>query len=208
MEIFLTNILLGMALGAAFGRVSVEIFRRSLAGGFSSGFYAGLGSVFGDWMYLNLAAVGLLFIFNKPEIIFWLWLFGGIATSYLGVSGFLKRVDLGWQEDSEDKESNAAFAGFFVTITNPVSFLWWASIVGPQMVATARITGIGSAYLGALGIIAGLFLWWTIFSAGIAYFRNKLAPYAITIFSRISSGILLGFSAWFFYNALRIFQTW
>jgi threonine/homoserine/homoserine lactone efflux protein len=207
MEMFLANILLGIALGAAFGRVSVEIFRRSLSGGFLSGFYAGSGSALGDLTYLNLAAVGLLLLFNKPEIIFWLWIFGGLATSYLGVSGFFAPIDLGVKKVAAE-EYNAFFAGLFVTITNPVSFFWWASIVGPQMVSTSQTIGSGLAYLYTLGMIVGLFIWWTVFSALTAHFRNKLTPFAIRIFSRGSSGILLGFSAWFFYNAFRIFQSW
>lgn len=201
---FFTFFALGFLLAAVFGQVSVEIFRRSINYGFWKAAFASVGSVLADFIYFNLVFSGLIFVLSEDWVLQILWIAGGIAVSYLAFRN-LTRHTFRENNNERDDDTNPFFAGFLITILNPLGIIWWATIAGPMIATSMQSYSVTHVYFNSLGIVFGLFIWWLLFSFVVSKTKSRFNTRTLNIITKISSFVLFGFALWFFYNAYVLY---
>ena len=190
---FYTGMLIGFSIAAPVGPIGVLCIKRTLTSGRLSGFISGLGAASADALYGSIVAFGLTFISNfLIHQQFWLRLIGGAFLCYLGIRTIISVPVSPVNHSKPLSLLNAYGSTFFLTITNPLTILFFAAV----------FTGLGlvkaqNTYSSALSIVAGVFLgsacWWLLLSAGVNLLRARIQPAGLLWVNRISGLIILVF---------------
>jgi threonine/homoserine/homoserine lactone efflux protein len=167
--------------------------RRSFIEGRAVGFISGLGVATVDAIYGLVAGFGLTFISNfliHQQI--WIRLFGGLLLLCIGMKIFRAKSV---KELAQSKVTNllrAYISMFFVTSTNPVTFLSIAAVFAG--LGGIRMDGSLAPIIAlVLGLFIGSTLWWFFVSHSIHFFRRKKTDLELKWVNRISGGLITGF---------------
>jgi threonine/homoserine/homoserine lactone efflux protein len=189
---FLRGLLLGFSIAAPVGPIGLLCIERTIAHGRRSGLMTGLGAATSDGLYGAVAAFGLTaisgFLIGQQV---WLRLIGGIFLVYLGAKTFLSKA----AEKAACLHHRSLFVDYastvFLTITNPVTILSCAAVFAGLGLADAG--GHGSAVLMVTGVVLGSALWWFALSGGVSLLGPKLNVGSLSIISKVSGAVLVGF---------------
>lgn len=169
------GMLLGIAIAAPVGPISLLCMQRSLAGGFGAGLRFGLGIALADGLFavagaLGATALATLFASVQP------WL-QRLAAFYLGYLAWRT-----WQATRAEKTPQAPApggyreiaTGFSLTLANPLTIVSFATLfVGLPPSASSL-----SSHLSlALGLFLGSLLWWLALAALCGSARHTLKPH-------------------------------
>jgi len=192
---FFRGLLIGLSIAAPVGPIGVLCIRRTLAEGLAAGLVSGLGAATADALYGFIAAFGLTFISGfliRQEM--WLRLVGGLFLCYLGVKTLLAKPAGPAQPTSTGGRGLlAAYTStLFLTLTNPVTILFFAAIFAGLGAAGASGSYASAAILVA-GVFAGSALWWLTLSGLVSLFRNRFDARAMRWVNRLSGLVILGF---------------
>lgn len=199
----LSYILLGLTLAAPIGPVNSARLDKGIKNGFWHAWVVGAGSMIADGIFMLLVYLGLVQFLGIPGVQVFLWLFGGFVLIYTGIESMLgaNSIDL---EYSRNKDSllKCFLTGFIMSITSPLSILFWLGIYGSVLAKTAQENGTGELLIYSSMIFIGLTLW-DIFVAALTTFFRKYLNSIVLIWISILSGLsLLGFGAYFAYQGI------
>jgi len=190
-NVFLRGLLIGFSIAAPVGPIGVLCIRRTLAEGRLSGLISGLGAATADALYGSIAGFGLTFISNiliGQQI--WLRLIGGIFICYLGIKTFLASPSKQGISSKGNGLIRAYVSTFFLTLTNPMTLLFFAAIfAGLGVGSTSR--NYFSAGVLVLGVFTGSALWWLILSRIAGIFETKFNLQGLRWVNRISGLIIM-----------------
>lgn len=181
------GILLGVGAAAPIGPVNVEIARRTLRGGFRSGFALGCGAVSVDVFYAILSSLGLGRVLDNRTV-FWTLAVGGVAfLLYLAVLCFraawralkVDPIDVAAHERRPGPPVGGAargtrgayVAGVLMTLLNPMTLAFWFVAVPGTLGPITDGTGRGLPTICA-GVFVGT-LGWVVGFAGILALAGK-----------------------------------
>lgn len=147
-----------------------------------------------DAIYGLVAGFGLTFISNflmRQQV--WIRLFGGLLLLGIGMKIF-------WAGSVKEVVSlkvsgplRAYVSTFFVTLTNPVTFLSIAAVFAG--LGNMRIDGSLIPIIAlVLGLFLGSMLWWFLVSNSIHFFRWKKTDLELKWVNRISGVLITGFA--------------
>ena len=97
--------------------------------------------------------------------------------------------------------------GFIMSITSPLSILFWLGIYGSILAKTAQVNGTGMLLVYSSMIFLGLTLWDILvagLTTGLRRFLTLASLKMISIFSGIS---LIGFSLYFGYQGIKVLYS-
>lgn len=191
--LFLKGFIIGLLINAPVGPIGILCIRRSFAEGRVLGFVSGLGVATVDAIYGVVAAFGLTFISNfltYQQV--WIRLLGGLLLLGLGMK-ILRAKSV--REVTLPKAGgllSAYVSTFFITLTNPVTFLSIAAIF-----AGLGVPGMYGNDTPIIALVLGLFLgstlWWFLVSHSIHLFRQKLTHPGLKWVNGISGVLIVGF---------------
>jgi threonine/homoserine/homoserine lactone efflux protein len=191
--LFLRGFIIGLLINAPVGPIGILCIRRSFAEGRILGFVSGVGVATVDAIYAVVAAFGLTFISNfliHQQL--WIRLFGGFLLLGLGMKIFRARSEKEVASPKAVGLSGAYVSMFFVTLTNPVTFLSIAAIF-----AGLGVPGMSEHYTPIIALVFGLFigsiLWWLLLSHGIHLLHQKATHLELKWVNRISGVLIFGF---------------
>lgn len=187
------GIVIGFSIAAPVGPIGVLCIRRTLAEGRLAGLVSGLGAASADAVYGLIAAFGLTFVSSLlvSERV-WLRLIGGIFLCYLGFKTFLTKPA---QEAAKAKSYGlfGAYAStFFLTLTNPLTILSFATIFAGLDIASKDDSYVAAGVL-VLGVFLGSALWWLFLCGGINWFRTSFNLSGLKWLNRIAGVIIMAF---------------
>ena len=189
--LFLRGVVIGFAIAAAVGPISLLTIRRTLAHGRVYGLASGAGVALADATYGGIAAFGLTALTNV--------LVGGRALLGLIGGAFLVLLAIrtmtsrpGAVAETDDRPGlPAAFASIFgLTMTNPMTILSFAGIFAAAGLAGSG--GLGAALLTA-GVFVGSLSWWVLLTAVVARLRSRVTLRGLSWVNRVSGFFLLVF---------------
>ncbi len=193
---FLINgIILGFSIAAPIGPIGVLCMRRTLAEGRAYGLISGLGAATADAIYGSIAGFGLTFISNfliSQQVC--LRVIGGIFLCFLGVRTFLSKPAEQATSLKEIGLINAYTSTFLLTLTNPVTILFFLGIFAGLGVGSTSGNYASAATL-ILGVFTGSALWWLALTESVNLFRRKFTPARLRWVNRISGVIIAAFGA-------------
>ena len=193
--LFIKGFIIGLSIAAPVGPIGILCIQRTLADGHVRGLVTGLGAATADALYGFIAAFGLTFISNfLVDQTIWFRIIGGIFLCYLGIRSFLKKHQA--QSASASKNNNLSAYGttFFLTLTNPMTILFFAGIFAGLGIVSESIH-YASAGLMVIGVFSGSAAWWLILSGATAFFRHKISLDKLALVNKISGTIILIFGA-------------
>lgn len=186
---FLRGLLLGLAVAAPVGPMSLLCMRRTLTGGFRTGLVSGLGIASADALYSAVAAFGLTAVADfLVAHQFWPRLIGGAFLCYLGVKTFLARPAKTAREAPVGASLAAAYGSMVaLTLANPTTILSFIAI----------FAGMGVAAGGAVALVAGVFagsaLWWLVLVGALRALRTRMTPRILRGANFASGAVITGF---------------
>ncbi len=185
------GILIGLSIAAPVGPIGLLCMKRTLTHGRMSGLVSGLGTATADALYGIVAAFGVTFIssllINNQSI---LRSVGGVFLIYLGVKTFLSKLDMSIINDTHKGLLNDYISTLLLTITNPVTILFFAVVFASINSGKVEYT---SSLILVIGVFIGSALWWVILSAVIDSIKKRLSTRLIHYINRGSGVIIIGF---------------
>jgi threonine/homoserine/homoserine lactone efflux protein len=189
----LKGLALGFSIAAPIGPIGILCVRRTLTAGRTLGLVSGLGAATADAMYGMVAGFGLTFISSLligQRV--WLNLIGGVFLCYLGFKTLVAKP-----ADHVASPQRAGLLGayastLFLTLTNPMTILFFVGVFAGLGIATAP-----SGYLSSGLLVAGVFLgsamWWLLLTFSASLLLTKIRTERWQWINRTSGVVLLGF---------------
>ncbi len=203
-SILVSYFILGFTLAAPIGPVNSARLDKGIKNGFWHAWVVGAGSMVADGFFMLLVYLGMVQFLGIPIIQIFLWLFGGFILIYSGVES-IKNANTITLTYGREKESlmKCFFTGFIMSITSPLSVLFWLGIYGSVLAKTAQTTGTESLLIYSSMIFLGLTIW-DVFVAGLTTgFRKLLTVKSLIAISIVSGASLVLFGIYFGYQGIH-----
>ena len=203
-HIMFSYFLLGITLAAPIGPVNSARIDKGIKNGFFHAWVVGIGSMIADGIFMLLVYLGFVQFITIPYVQIFLWLFGGFVLIYTGVESMM-RVNKLSLDDYRTKESlsKSFLTGFIMSITSPLSILFWIGIYGSVLAKTVSTSGTTSLIIYSSMIFLGLTFWDLAVAFLTTGFRRFLNDTSLKSISAISGLSLLGFGAYFAYQGIK-----
>jgi threonine/homoserine/homoserine lactone efflux protein len=183
---YVKALLLGVAVAAPVGPMSLLCMRRTLARGWALGMSTGLGIATGDGLYALVAALGLAgvssFVLAHGRM---LHLAAGLFLFYLGLRTFFTDDGKIAEPRTAVSSSWSAYAtSVLLTLTNPPTIVMFAAafaVLAPRsgfLPSTALVT--------VAGVFSGSALWWLALTLTVAGVSRALDSSVRTRIDRVS----------------------
>lgn len=160
MSILFSYILLGFTLAAPIGPVNSARLDKGIKNGFWHAWAVGAGSMMADGFFMLMVYLGMVHFLEVPIIQIFLWLFARFILIYSGAERIagINSIALA---DSRGKDPllKCFLTGFIMSITSPLSILFWLGIYGSVLAKTAQTTGTELLLIYSSMIFLGLTLW-------------------------------------------------
>ncbi|MFS0637543.1 LysE family transporter [Mesobacillus foraminis] len=205
MSVFLSYVFLGLSLAAPIGPVNAAQMDKGIKSGFFHAWLLGLGALTADVVYMLAVYMGVVRFLETPFMQTFLWLFGFFVLMYTGVETIMGAGKVVMQQQRKTESRWKSFlSGFMMSISNPLTILFWLGIYGSVLARTASTYGTSELVMYSSAIILGLVLW-DIVMAGISSSFRKLLTSSLLTFISILSGLsLIGFAVYFGIQAARV----
>lgn len=194
---------LGITLAAPIGPVNSARLDKGLKNGFWHAWIVGLGAMIADAIFMMMVYVGLVKFLDIPIVQTFLWLFGGFVLLYSGIEGMFaaKKLTIDYRS-SPDSMLKCFMVGFIMSITSPLSILFWLGIYGSVLAKTAVTYGTSSLLVYTSMMFIGLTCWDIFVASLTTVFRRFLNNTSIKAISIISGLSLVGFGVYFGYQGI------
>ncbi|MFB9329174.1 LysE family transporter [Paenibacillus aurantiacus] len=204
-QLLVSYVLLGLTLAAPIGPVNSARLDKGIKNGFMHAWVVGTGSMIADGIFMLLIYMGVVQFLNIPIVQIFLWLFGGIILIYSGFDSIqsANKIPLAYQGRRKDSLWRSFLVGFMLSITSPMSILFWLGIYGSILAKTASSYGTSHLLLYSSMIFLGLMLWdicVASLTTGMRKFLNEKSLMGISVLSGLS---LIGFGAYFGYQGIQ-----
>jgi threonine/homoserine/homoserine lactone efflux protein len=207
-SILISYIILGFTLAAPIGPVNSARLDKGIKNGFWHAWVVGAGSMIADGIFMLLVYLGMVQFLGIPIVKIFLWLFGGFVLIYSGLES-IKSANSITLTYSRNKDTlfKCFLTGFIMSITSPLSILFWLGIYGSVLAKTAQTNGTESLLIYSSMIFLGL-TFWDVFVAGLTSgFRNFLNVKSLIAISIISGLSLVGFGLYFGFQGINALLT-
>lgn len=181
---------MGFLLSAPVGPIALLCVQRTLTLSRMTGFLSGLGAALADAVYGFIAALGLTLISKMlMEHRNWMQVVGGAFLCIVGVRTFFAKVVERRAAPKWPGLVGAFFSAFFLTLTNPMTFVALAAIFASVGLGSVRDNKVD---MGALvgGVFVGSALWWTILVGGAHALRSKMTLERLGKLNRVAGVIV------------------
>lgn len=202
-SLLFSYILLGFTLAAPIGPVNSARLDKGIKNGFWHAWIVGAGSMIADGIFMLMVYLGMVHFLEVPIVQIFLWLFGGFILLYSGIEGIVGANSI-TLADTRGKDSlfRCFMTGFIMSITSPLSILFWLGIYGSVLAKTAQVNGPGSLLIYSSMIFLGLTLWDILVASLTTGFRRFLNTHSLKAISIISGLSLVGFGLYFGYQGI------
>lgn len=208
MVTLLIGVIVGIVISIPIGPINVTVISKGFRQGFNDAFAVGLGASTMDFFYCGATMLGLSAIVHKLEVNIIFQVIGFLVLLYLGLRDVTTRVE-SFRYDSlvpKNGRSRSAFIlGVFMYISNPALVAFWITLSGIIQSSGATSGSIGDSMLFAFGVGTGTALWYYSLLKAIFWKRDSFKAETLTVLSKISGYIMLGFSAYIGYEVLVYF---
>lgn len=205
MSVFLSYILLGLSLAAPIGPINAAQIEKGIRSGFMHSWLIGVGAMAADIVYMLIVYIGVVKFIDTPFMKTFLLFFGCFILIYTGIETLLKASDVTLDRTKKSEPLFRSFlAGFFMSISNPLTILFWLGIYGSVLAETASAYGHRQLMIYSTAIIIGLLIWDIAMASIASSFKRFLTSGLILFISVISGLSLIGFGIYFGIEAIKV----
>ena len=198
LSVFIKGWMIGIAIAVPVGPIGILCIRWTLAEGRMIGFLSGLGAATADALYGAVAGLGLTFLsdFLIAHRI-WLHLIGSGFLCLLGIRTLLSKVSEPGQCAEENSCFHAYLSTFFLTLTNPMTLLFFLAVFAGIGVGTAKHHYLAAGFLVS-GVFIGSAMWWLFLMVFTGMLRGLFNVNRLKWLNRISGLIIIAFGLFAF----------
>jgi L-lysine exporter family protein LysE/ArgO len=199
MNSIFTYIFLGVSLAAPIGPVNAAQLDTGIKNGFFHAWIFGLGALAADVMYMIMVYFGVGQFIDSPFMKTLLWSFGCFVLTYTGVENLLtlKKIEMDLRFGKNIPHRRSFLSGFFMSLLNPLTILFWLGIYGSVLAETAETFTGSQIIIYSLAIISGILLWDLTMAFISSGARRFLSTTFLKIISIVSSLSMIGFGIYF-----------
>ncbi|CAM3167881.1 LysE family transporter [Filibacter tadaridae] len=199
MNSIIAYIFLGVSLAAPVGPVNAAQLNTGIKNGFFHAWIFGIGALTADVLYMLMVYFGVGQIIEFPLVKIILWSFGCFVLTYTGVESLLSlhKIELDMRSGKKIRFRRSIFSGFFMSLLNPLTVLFWLGIYGSVLAQAAETFNGQQLIISSLAIIVGIILWDTIMATISSGARRFLSTKFLKIISIFSSLSMIGFGIYF-----------
>jgi threonine/homoserine/homoserine lactone efflux protein len=202
--VLVSYILLGFTLAAPIGPVNSARLDKGIKNGFWHAWIVGAGSMVADGFFMLLVYLGMVQFLGIPIIQIFLWLFGGFILIYSGFESIKNANTINLTYGREKESLYKCFlTGFIMSITSPLSVLFWLGIYGSVLAKTAQTNGTESLLIYSSMIFLGLTIWDLFVAALTTGFRKFLTVKSLIAISIASGASLVLFGVYFGFQGIQ-----
>lgn len=190
----LRGLLLGFVAGIPVGPVNAAVIDTAMRHCVFRALAIGLGGAFVDFVYSQLAVLGLgPLLANRPQLSTLLLGLGGVVLIVFGlVTARSRDVQRAIPAEQPKVRTGALFASFalgaLITVMNPAALVSWVLLAGTVLADLSR----AEAFVAGLGILAGVSIWF-VFITWLAHKgRVRLGERAVWV-PRLVGVLLVGY---------------
>ncbi|HEX3027565.1 MAG TPA: LysE family transporter [Clostridia bacterium] len=206
--IFFKSLLIGYSGAIMPGSMLTYTIDKSFHHGAKSGVLVALGHSLVDMFLVILlfAGTGRFLTGDLTKSI--IGLVGGIVLFYLGIKmaadAFLNKISLENQDSKSSGQRNMFFAGFILSITNPLVIVWWSVIGLALIMSSYSAFGIAGVAVFYFGHILADVSWLTFISALVGKTSRLLTPKVYKMIILLLAVCLIGFGINFLIGSIRV----
>jgi len=206
MGIFLSYLFLGLSLAAPIGPINAAQLDRGIKEGFLNAWMVGIGAMIADMLYMAAVYMGVVQFLEIPIVKTFLWLFGFFVLVYTGVECIAGAGKIVTQSRNSKGESilKSFFSGFIMSLSNPLTILFWLGIYGSVLAKTAHTYDANQLILYSFAIFTGITIWDLFMALLASSFRKLLTAKILVGISMVSGLSLVGFGFYFGYEAVKL----
>lgn len=205
MNVIISYIILGLSLAAPIGPINAAQLEKGIKNGFLHSWLVGLGAMVADILYMAAVYFGLVQFLEIPIIKAFLWLFGFFILIYTGVESLITAGRLvSSRRKNEESAFKSFFSGFLMSLSNPLTILFWLGIYGSVLAKTVTMYETNQLLLYSSAIFIGIVIWDFTMAIISSSFRRILSANILTFISIISGLSLICFGLYFGYQGISI----
>lgn len=172
--VVLQGMLLGIAIAAPVGPISLLCMQRSLAGGFGAGARFGLGIALADGLFAVAGALGAAVLANLLGTLQpWLQRLAAVYLGYLAWRTWHSARAEASSQGPLPRGYREIATGFSLTLANPLTILSFATLfVG----LPPNASSLASQLSLAAGLCLGSLLWWLALAGLCSSLKRTLNP--------------------------------
>ena len=203
MQSIAAYIFLGVSLAAPVGPVNAAQLDTGIKNGFFHAWIFGIGALTADVLYMIMVYFGIGQIIEFPLVKIILWSFGCFVLTYTGIESLLSlhKIEFGMKFGKKVLLRRSFSSGFFMSLLNPLSILFWLGIYGSVLAETTETFSGDQILMNSGAIIVGIILWDTVMATISTGARKLLSTKLLKIISIVSSLSIIGFGIYFGYQA-------
>ncbi len=192
-------IFLGVSLAAPIGPVNAAQLDTGIKNGFFHAWIFGIGALIADVLYMIMVYVGIGQIIESLLVKTILWSFGCFVLIYTGIESLLSlhKIELDMKSGKKNRLRRSFLTGFFMSLLNPLTILFWLGIYGSVLAETAKTFAESQLIIFSIAIIGGIILWDTIMATISSGARRLLSTRLLKLISIFSSLSMIGFGIYF-----------
>jgi threonine/homoserine/homoserine lactone efflux protein len=198
---FLQGLVFGMILQVSVGPVCVAVLHKGLTQGFRHAFAMVWGAALVDAAYIVLSVVGLSALLQVESIRQVVGLVGALLLVYFGIRYFRAPPLTHVEERVDDSVLNSFTFGAGLTLTNPLTILFWAGVLGATM-STRSFDGPAGVVYFAVGCVVATVVFLTAVALAGHLLERILSERLSIWLNRLVGLFLIGFAIKLVYDLL------
>lgn len=200
--IFFSYVFLGLSLAAPLGPINAAQINQGIKNGFLHSWFLAIGSLFAELLFILAVFFGVVHFLETPLMKTFLWSFGTFVLGYTGIESLKSSHKLTTDNHrSKDSLLKVFTTGVLISISNPLSILFWLGIYGSVLANTIHKYDTSHLFLYTAAIVIGLVVWDIFMACVSSSFRHLLNQTTIKWISMITGISLIGFAVYFGYQA-------
>lgn len=205
MGIFLSYVFLGLSLSAPMGPINAAQLEKGIRSGFFHAWILGIGALLADVIYMALIYLGVIHFLEKDIIKLFLWSFGAFVLIYTGIESVKNANQISISNTrNDDSIIKSFFSGFFMSLSNPLTILFWFGIFGSILAKAASSYNKEQLLLYSFGTILGIFIWDITMASTSSIFRKILNTRILSLITVISGISLIIYGLYFGFQTYQI----
>lgn len=199
MNSILTYVFLGISMAATIGPVKTVLLNTGLKNGFFHAWFFSLGALATDVIYMFVVYFGIGQFIDSELLKTILWSFGCFVLLYTGIENLLSlhKIEMDSNTRKRTRLRQSIMSGFFMSLLNPLTILFWLGIYGSILAKNASTTTITEIIILSIAILIGIILVDFIMSFFSSFARKLLSTRLLKIVSFVSAILMIGFGLYF-----------
>jgi L-lysine exporter family protein LysE/ArgO len=203
MSALISYIFLGLSLAAPIGPINAAQIDKGIKNGFLHSWLVGIGAMIADTLYMMLVYFVEVRFLHSTFMQVLMWSFGCFILLYTGIESLAGAGKFTNHKSKEESPWKSFLSGFFMSLSNPLTILFWIGIYGSVLAETAKSYGSSELIIYSAAIILGISIWDIAMAALASSFRRLLTKRVLSWISIVSGLSLIGFGFYFGMEAFK-----